>query len=60
MNIKVTLKTVWGKQLIYPACEKSTILTKLLDRQTLTLHDIDKLKQLGFTIEVINNEPKTL
>lgn len=50
MQIIVKIKDVYGKPTIYPACEKSKIFANMLKQSTLTLIDIEHIKQLGYTI----------
>lgn len=52
MTIKVRIKNVYGKEMIYPACPKAELFTALLGQETLTRTDINLIKQLGYAIEV--------
>lgn len=52
-EIKVTIKSVYGNELIYPACETSEIFANLTRKLTLDAKDIEKIKQLGYTITVV-------
>jgi hypothetical protein len=58
MKILVTIKSVYGIDKVYPACEKATTLCYLLKKTTLTDRDITRIKQLGFEIEVQQNTIK--
>ena len=60
MNIQVQLKTIYGVQKIYPICDKAQTFAKMLGQTTLTQSDIAYIKQLGFTVEVVSDQPKTL
>lgn len=53
MKIKVQIKSSYGKSYVYPACEISKGLIKLLAVKTFTQHHIDCLKELGYELEVI-------
>lgn len=53
MNIKVTIKNVYGNELVYPACETSSLLAKLLHTKTFTPQAIEIIKKLGYTLEVL-------
>ena len=52
MELKVIIKNVYGKRLIYPACDKSKLFTDLMNKKTLTDKDIIILKKLDYTITV--------
>jgi hypothetical protein len=57
-TLKVEIKNVYGKDLIYPACEDSEIFTQLIGQATLGSVDghhqeIELIKKLGYEIEVI-------
>lgn len=49
--LKVELKEVYGRELIYPSCTQSKLLTELLNVKTLTMVHIRKLKKLGYEFE---------
>ena len=51
MNLKLTVRTIYGVRKYYPACEKSTLLVQLTGHKTFTAQNIDILKQLGFIIQ---------
>lgn len=53
MSIKVEIKTVYGEQRIYPACETSQVFASMVGQKTLTHRDIQHIKQLGYKIEVV-------
>lgn len=50
MQITIEVKNVYGKQTIYPACEKSEIFASMLGQKTLTTSDLTKIKSLGFEV----------
>jgi hypothetical protein len=54
MTIQVTIKTVYGKDLIYPVDDKAKLFAELVGLKTLTTKHIDLIKALGFTVELIN------
>lgn len=56
MCIQVTIKQVYGNDAIYPACDKSKAFAALLNQKTLTARDIEMIKRIGFTVEVV--QPK--
>ena len=51
MKILVTIKSVYGIDKVYPACDKAKVFCDLLKQTTLTDRDIAKIKQLGIEIE---------
>ena len=56
MEITVKIKNVYGKDTIYPVCDKAKIFAKMVGQTTLTQRDINNIKELGYTIKV---EPAT-
>lgn len=51
-TIEVKQKTVYGKNLFYPANDPAKLAAQMVNRATLTLEDLSYLKRLGFAIEV--------
>lgn len=49
--IQVTIKNVYGNELVYPACETGHALTDLLGTKTFTDWQIKKLRALGYVFE---------
>jgi hypothetical protein len=60
MKLQVKIKSNYGQQVVYPACVKSEQFVKELGTKTLTSAQISALKSLGFELEVISDQPKTL
>ena len=52
MKIKVEIKTVYGKQLIYPRCKNASAFARLTGKKTFSLDNVDEIKKLGFRVEV--------
>ena len=50
--IKVEIKQVYGVERIYTACDISKKLTNLMMSKTFNRNDIEKIKSLGYKIEV--------
>lgn len=50
--ITVVIKQVYGKETIYPACDKSKAFAKLIGQKTLTRQNITDIKSIGFSVEV--------
>ena len=51
-DLYVEIKSVYGKDTVYPACESTRSFCELLGQSTLTEHDIKHIKSLGFKIHV--------
>lgn len=52
MILTLTIKNVYGNEMAYPACDKSRAFADLLNTKTLTDRHIEKIKALGYTIEL--------
>jgi hypothetical protein len=52
MQIKVTVKDIYGNRAIYPACDTAKLLAKLAGTKTITVHALETIKQLGYVVEV--------
>lgn len=52
-NLKITIKCVYGNELIYPACEQSKKLASLLGTKTFTRAKVEELKAIGFSFMVV-------
>lgn len=59
-TIKVEIKTIYGNQKIYPACDKAEGFCKLINQKTLTERDIKLIKELGYEVQVQPSHPATL
>lgn len=46
-------KNVYGRTLIYPACDKSNIFAGLLSTKTFTLSQLNLIESLGYEINLI-------
>lgn len=58
--IQVEIKRVYGRDTIYPMCDKGKLFAQLARTSTLTMAAIKLIKQLGFTVQVINNSVSQL
>lgn len=56
MTITVMRKNVYGKDLIYPVCDKAVCLTMLADTKTFTPYQIQIVKALGYKVLVTREE----
>ena len=54
--IKVIIKQVYGKPLIYPANEVGQMFANLLKVKTFTKDDVENIKLLGYTFEQVLND----
>lgn len=54
MEIKVKIKSVFGNELIYPACDKASIFADLCGTKTLNRSDLSNIEKLGYSIQVEN------
>lgn len=56
MTITVMRKNVYGKEMIYPVCEKAECLTMLADTKTFTPYQIQIIKALGYKVLIVRQE----
>ena len=52
-KIQVRVTTKYGKELIYPVCTKAELFAEIAGSTTLTRKVIDKIKALGYEVEVV-------
>lgn len=52
MKITVSIKNVWGNELVYPICPKAKIFAEISGKVTLTPYAISRIKALGYEVEV--------
>jgi hypothetical protein len=50
MEIKLKAKSVYGKVLVYPVCEKSNLLIRLTGKKTFDDTDMFVLERLGYSV----------
>ena len=53
MEIKVSIKTVYGVERIYPKCKISTSFSKLMRKKTFDREEIQEIITLGYSVEVV-------
>jgi hypothetical protein len=51
---------VYGRQVVYPVCDKAKVFAAIADTKTLTETNLRRIKKLGYEIHVIPQEPLTL
>ena len=60
MHIKVQIKSVFGREVIYPACETAEGFCKLIGQKSLTDDQVRQIKALGYEVRVEPSHPATL
>ena len=55
-ELEVSVKNVYGKDIVYPECDTSKLLAQLSGHRTLTGDAISILKNLGYTFAPITKE----
>lgn len=53
MEILVSVKNVYGNDLVYPMCDTGRKLAQLAGKKTLTHREIEIIKALGYTLKVV-------
>jgi hypothetical protein len=56
MELEVEVKNLYGRDVIYPVCEKSRLLAQLSGNRTLTSEAIAVIKRLGYTFTTTTKE----
>ena len=51
-TIYVTIKNVYGNELVYPACDDSNSFAQLTNTKTFNANQLRTIKALGYNIEV--------
>lgn len=51
-TLYITIRQVYGKDTIYPACDDSQVFASMLGRKTLTEADMRHIRTLGYQFEV--------
>lgn len=52
MNLIIRKRELYGNIVFYPVNEAAMVVPFLTGRKTISRQDIDKLKQLGHTVEL--------
>ena len=60
MFITVTIRSIYGNEVIYPACDKSQAFASIAGTRTITHQVIKQIKALGYEVRVEQNHPSTL
>jgi len=53
VEIKVTVRSVYGKDAVYPVCDTAHALLALTGRKTFTDADLAAIRRLGYRITVV-------
>jgi len=53
-SIKVTIKTVYGVETVYPVCNDAHTFAQIAGTKTLTLETISNVKRLGYSVALQN------
>lgn len=56
MNIVVSLKKIWGKELFYPISEDAIFLTKITGRPTLLKNQLKLCIEAGWNVSVVHDQ----
>jgi len=56
MELEVQIKNNYGREMVYPICEKSRLLAQLSGNRTLTPEAIAVIKRLGYTFKTTTKE----
>ena len=59
-SLQVTVKNVYGSELIYPVCEHAKLLCSLANAKTFTDHAINLVKQMGYTFEMVLSSERSI
>lgn len=52
-TLRVRLREVYGKPLVYPVNEQAKLLAELAGSKTLTSHTMTLARRMGFTVEYV-------
>lgn len=55
MKLVLKIKTVYGKDLIYPSCVNSLLFAQISRKETFSYSQIALIEQLGYTITYVSN-----
>ena len=56
MNITVKIKSVYGVEKVYPACENSRRFSEIAGTKTLTEHTLRHIKAMGISVEITDTK----
>ena len=56
MEIKVSIKNVYGIERIYPQCKISQSFSRLMRKRTFDREEIQEIKTMGYSVEVVTEQ----
>lgn len=59
IQVKVKVKSVFGRELIYPANDTATTLAKIAGSVTLTMPTLKLAREMGMTVQLVNSDEST-
>ncbi len=60
MQLALNIKSVYGKELIYPVCNGAKALARIAGTKTLSRNNIEDAKALGHTFVVVPTAVKEI
>jgi len=60
MQITIEIKTVYGKQTLYPVCDHAKLFASIAGTTTLVPAAIKKIKALGYEIIIMQQENRLI
>ena len=52
MKITIEIKSVYGRECIYPVCDAAKQFTALTGKKTLDRENLEAIKKLGYEIQI--------
>ncbi len=52
MNITIEIKSVYGRECIYPVCDAAKQFAALTGKITLSRQNLDAIKKMGYEVRV--------
>ena len=56
MQIKVSIKNVYGVERIYPQCQIAQTFLALMRKRTFYREEIQEIKTMGYSVEVVTEQ----
>lgn len=53
LKVEVTIKSAYGRDLIYPHCDKSKVFAQMMNTKTLTPFHLQSIRQLGYEVVAV-------
>jgi len=53
ITVFITIKNVYGKEMVYPACPVTEIIASIAKTKTLSDNDLSAIRKLGYEIKVV-------